>query len=483
MRKGWRLLFMGLAIALGLGGTPRTSPAAVPCDAGLVSPTPVSLSGTLRHVVIDTACQYVYLSNAAANRIEVFSIVDKVLQTPITVGSQPAGFDITPDGSRMYVANSGGNNISVVDLAQRKELKKIPVPAGFSNDTPLSLAITNNGRALFTTTFAGSGFGARMMQLDLTTEAVSQRTDFWLSGTTTEATFLSPSTDRSRIAIVAGDISSGPVFVYTSATNAFSPEKDLATFVGYVATNWTGSIILVDRGTYVLDAARNLLGTIPVGGLGVALSPSGTLGYRVVDAGIDILNLDTLLKTGSVSLGDTVAGAFSLLDRGIGGMAISADGRLLAVITDHGFSLVAGAAGTNSKVFLTASVNRPAFAAGHTLTTSAITYDPGLPGSADLFLGVLLPDGVTIVFWTGGGGSAVGSLSDLRTFRPYAANVSLATSFVTAMPNFLSYQRTGAEPPGPYIFFNLATKAGALADGVATNDEILGLATVFFSFL
>jgi hypothetical protein len=329
--------FLGLQPTAAFAATPT------PCVLPFLSPRVLPISGDLRHVMVDSACQYIYIANASFNRIEVFSIADNALQAPIAVGSQPTGFDISGDGSTMYVANAGGNNLSVVDLALRQELRKITVAPNFSNDRPFSLAIANNGLALFTTTFAGSGFGARMMELNLSTEAVSQRTDFWFGGTTTEATYVSPSADRSTIAIVAGDISSGPVFRYASAANAFSPEKDLSAFVAYIATGPTGAPVLVNPGTYVLDSALNLQGTIPGGGLGVAVSPSAAVGYRVVSGGIEALDLTTLLPTGSLPLGDTVGGG--AFYNGIGRMAISAHGTLLAVITDHGLSLVGAGAG------------------------------------------------------------------------------------------------------------------------------------------
>src|SRR5262245_48874610 len=144
------------------------------CKLTFTSPLFVPMTGTLGDIIIDDGCHYMYLTNTSQNRVEVFSLQTLTLQTPIQVGSQPVGLDITPNGSLLYVANSGGNNISVVDLIRRVELRKVAVPSGFSNDTPYSIAIASNGLALFSTTFAGSGFGARMMQLDVATDQVTQ---------------------------------------------------------------------------------------------------------------------------------------------------------------------------------------------------------------------------------------------------------------------------------------------------------------------
>ena len=133
-------------------------------------------------------------------------------------------------------------------------------------------------------------------------------------------------------------------------------------------------------------------------------------------------------------------------------------------------------------VIASAQVNQPTFLAGQTLAISATVNNPGFAESADFYLGAVLPDGGNIVFWTGGSDTVLGTAADPRTFRPYAAGVSLATQFSLHMPNLLVHRWTGAEPRGGYVLFNLVTKAGALADGVATPDEILGLATAPFSF-
>lgn len=333
-----RLTMAGAIVATVVAGQGRTeaprvealAPVAVNCDVTFSSPLFVAGTGQLSDIRIDDACRYVYGTNPTMNRVEVFDLQSQRLLAPVQVGSIPSSLDITPDGTTMYVTNSGGSNISVVDVATRQELRKITILSDpIYTDRPYSIAIANNGKAFLSTTFSGSGFGARMLQLDLATDVTSRRLDFWFNGTTTEVTSLKASGDRSKIGIVAGDISSGPVFAYNAGTDTFTPEHDTAHFVYYVATNTTGSVFLVDPGTYVLDAGLNLSGTIPSGGYGVAVSPSGALGYRT-GAQVDILNLSSFLKVGGLTLGDT------------GGlkMAISADGSLVAVAAEHGISLL-----------------------------------------------------------------------------------------------------------------------------------------------
>jgi YVTN family beta-propeller protein len=302
-------------------------------DGGLLIP----LSGTLREIVIDSCNEHVYVSNEAQNEIEDYAIATGALASPILVGSQPQGFDITPDNRRMYVANTGGTNISVVDLSTRQELKKINVPPNSSNDTPYSLAIASNGKALFSTTFAGSGFGGRMMSLDLASEVVNQRTDFFSNGTTTEATIVKAGADRSTVAAVAGDISSGPVFAYHSAADTFSPERDLNAFVSRVAVSSDGTLILVNA-TYVFDGSLNLLGTVTGGGPWGAFGPSDAVAYRAATGAIEVLSSSRFLVTGSIPVtADTIQ---STGGSWVGNLAVSSDGKWLAMITDHGITFV-----------------------------------------------------------------------------------------------------------------------------------------------
>ncbi|MDB4947581.1 MAG: hypothetical protein JWM27_230 [Gemmatimonadetes bacterium] len=59
----------------------------------------------------------VFASNFNQNRVEVLPVTAQAFGTPISVGSQPWGLAIGRTGDSLYVANSGGTNISVVGLA------------------------------------------------------------------------------------------------------------------------------------------------------------------------------------------------------------------------------------------------------------------------------------------------------------------------------------------------------------------------------
>jgi hypothetical protein len=58
----------------------------------------------------------VYLSNFTRNRIDVLPIGGLSFGTPVLVGSQPWGLALGRNRDSLYVANSGGTNISVVPL-------------------------------------------------------------------------------------------------------------------------------------------------------------------------------------------------------------------------------------------------------------------------------------------------------------------------------------------------------------------------------
>ena len=281
-------------------------------------------------VVVDATSTYAYISNTGQNQIEVLRLADGAFEAPILVGSQPMGLDLTPAGDRLYVALRGSAFVSVVDVAARTELRRFAVPSGFSADRPYSIAVLANGKALLTTTFDGSGFGATMYQIDLATDAVTPRTDFWFGAGTTEFTSLRSSADHQSAVITAGDISSGPVFRYDAPTDTFSDEVDTAGFTSFISTNANGSVTLLGGGK-VFNREMQLAGTVAgCGSGGVAVNAAGTVGYGLSGDGVQVCDLARF----------QITGFFPVSSSAVGRMAISPDDRYLVGITGAGVVLV-----------------------------------------------------------------------------------------------------------------------------------------------
>lgn len=262
--------------------------------------TPVTGAPLVEGLVTDGA-GHAFATNWRRNQVEVLSLATGVLEAPIFVGSQPRGLDLSPDGKMLYVANSGANDISVVDVALRREVRRIAVPSYGASDRPFSIAVANTGIALVTTTFNGSGYGGRMLAIDLSTDSVTKRPDFYVYGQTSPYTRMRASGDRSRIGIVVGDLSSGAVFTYDAASDTFGPEKDLMGFRNYVALDGDGSTLIVD-GIYVLDGGLVLRGTVPGGGGPAVLNPAGTMAYRAVSDAVEVIDVSRALVIGTIEL-------------------------------------------------------------------------------------------------------------------------------------------------------------------------------------
>lgn len=69
----------------------------------------------------------------------------------IPVGTQPAGIAVSPDGSYVYVADSGSNNVSVIDTSSNQVIATIPV----GND-PITLAVSPDGSFVYVGNFTDS---------------------------------------------------------------------------------------------------------------------------------------------------------------------------------------------------------------------------------------------------------------------------------------------------------------------------------------
>lgn len=78
--------------------------------------------------VLHPAEPYIYVSVVSANGIAIINTETLVLEETVFIGSNPLGLAISPDGGRLYCANSGSNFVGVFDTSTRTALPSLLVP-------------------------------------------------------------------------------------------------------------------------------------------------------------------------------------------------------------------------------------------------------------------------------------------------------------------------------------------------------------------
>jgi hypothetical protein len=129
-------------------------------------------------------------------------------------------------------------------------------------------------------------------------------------------------------------------------------------------------------------------------------------------------------------------------------------------------------------VTVTLGLNQATVRPGHTLRVQLGLHNPAPSVTADAYLGVLLPDGVTIFFVTSLvplDGVVTRLDADPRTFAPLAASYEFPSGLEVTVEDFFVYPVTGEESPGAYTIFTLLTPPGAFADGQIDPGDLLGL--------
>jgi DNA-binding beta-propeller fold protein YncE len=103
---------------------------------GVIYPVATTLSSVtnsaahegLQEVLLDERRQRVYVTNSGMNRVEVFDIRRQRFAEPIEVGQLPHSMAMALDGNTLYVGNTGGESVSIVDLDARRQVANVDFP-------------------------------------------------------------------------------------------------------------------------------------------------------------------------------------------------------------------------------------------------------------------------------------------------------------------------------------------------------------------
>jgi len=115
----------------------------------LMPASPVASDG-LVDMVMDAPRMRLYIANAGLNRVEIFDMRSGEFLAPVKVGQLPRSLALTPDGGTLYVANSGGESISIIDTGKLSLSGHVRFPALPFNTTtailtPAAMVATERG--------------------------------------------------------------------------------------------------------------------------------------------------------------------------------------------------------------------------------------------------------------------------------------------------------------------------------------------------
>ncbi len=198
------------------------------------------------------------------------------------------------------------------------------------------------------------------------------------------------------------------------------------------------------------------------------------------------------LPVGAYVYGDFCSGEIFLLEDGVQSLLLQTTLEISSFGEDEaGEIYVVGLQGAVHRIanpdtpVLILDLNQSTFGPGDTLRVALTRRNPGPAFSADLYVGALLPDGMTLIFLTNPmPPTFVAStlLADARTFQPLEANDLVPEGLGLFIEDFVSFTFSGTEPEGPYAVFAAWGRLDAFSDGRFDPGDLHAIAVRSFTF-
>ena len=234
-------------------------------------------------VSIAGASSFAYITNSESNNVSVIDTVTNKVTDTISVGFNPMGVVINPNGTRVYVVNTRSNDVSVIDTSKNTVIATVPVES-----SPQGVAVSPNGKKVY----VANRYSNNVSVIDTSANTVVSTVN---TGKYPVGVAVSP--DGKKIYVTNyGDntvsiIDSATKAVVTAASVGRGPKEIAVTPDGtkvYVVNSDSGSISIIDTAT------NNVIDTVKIGRApcGVAVNPNGTKVY--------VTNKDEYFSTVSV---------------------------------------------------------------------------------------------------------------------------------------------------------------------------------------
>jgi YVTN family beta-propeller protein len=221
----------------------------------------------LQDLVLDEPRGKLYITNAGYNRIEVFDLNKLRFIDPIVVGQLPHQMAMSLDGSTLYVGDTGGESISVVDLDSAKKIGSIgmpPIPRAGNTTNIAHVSTLAAGLSGLQFIFSTSAAGALGSQWEVIGgQPVLRQADSVAvnPNNTAQNTIVAPqqmvaTPGGENIVLLGG---TGTVYLYDGLTNAYTASRQL---FNNPITGYYGPVAAAPGGAYYVANGAVLTSTI-----------------------------------------------------------------------------------------------------------------------------------------------------------------------------------------------------------------------------
>ncbi len=205
----------------------------------------------------------IYVANyTASGTLSVINTATNTVSATITVGSEPYGVSVSPDGSKVYVTNQFANSVSVINTATNIVTATIAV-----GSFPNGISVSPDGSKVYVGNCNNGHGNGTISVINSTTNTVTATIAV---DSIPEGISVSPDGSKVYVANCGNNGSGNTVSVINTATNtvtatipvgagphgiSLSPDGSKV----YVANNWDGTVSVINT------AANTVSATIAVG--------------------------------------------------------------------------------------------------------------------------------------------------------------------------------------------------------------------------
>ena len=265
----------------------------------------VQLGGTPSDVVLDETRGRLYTVNASANRVDVYSYVEKRLLGSVPVGQTPLAAAISMDGGLLYVTNNASSTLSVIDLGSGigNLTRTISLPA-----KPEGVEVGVDGRVLICTDGSGTSNTANTLLLYDANQTSGQQV--------MAIQFPPPPTTPTTL----GQLVTRPTTQFRGKLQR-TPDGRLIVGVSVINNSTQTVAYVYEVASAVVLRNRTVTGQSTT----LAMSPDGAK-FMAGFSMFETATLEVLAQESTASAPFALSGSFSTLQN-VGGAAFSPDGQ------------------------------------------------------------------------------------------------------------------------------------------------------------